>query len=114
MAPRSAHWKGAIVVFRSHANRPGWTRSDARGFTLVELLVVISIIALLIGLLLPALSKAREHARRSACASNLKQIGYAMFLYATENKDFVPREGKPHEFRGNGVYAYYYPWPRAF
>jgi len=98
-------------VFRSHANRP--CRSLARGFTLIELLVVISIIALLISLLLPALSTARESGRRSACMSNLKQIGYALHLYATENRDFVPREGQPHQSRGNGVFAYYYPWPRA-
>ncbi len=96
------------------ANRSHESRSGERGFTLIELLVVISIIALLISLLLPALGQAREHARRSACASNMKQIGYAMFLYATENKDFVPREGQPHMARGNGVFAYYYPWPRAF
>jgi prepilin-type N-terminal cleavage/methylation domain-containing protein len=53
----------------------------ARGFTLIELLVVIAIIAILVALLLPAVQQAREAARRSACKSNIKQIGVAMHNY---------------------------------
>ena len=61
-----------------------------RAFTLIELLVVVSIIALLIAILLPALSAAREGAKRIQCASNLHQIGIGYYTYATERKGHIP------------------------
>jgi len=65
-------------------------RRKLHGFTLVELLVVIGIIALLIGILLPTLGKARESARRTECLSNLRQVGVAFRFYALDNHDQVP------------------------
>jgi prepilin-type N-terminal cleavage/methylation domain-containing protein len=61
-----------------------------QAFTLVELLVVIGIIALLISILLPSLGKAREQAVRVQCASNMKSVGQALYMFANDNKGLLP------------------------
>lgn len=72
-------------------------RRRRRGFTLIELLVVIVIIALLLSVILPSLKKARQHAQKAACRSNLHHVGTAIHAYAHDFNDTIPfgPEGLP-------------------
>jgi len=77
------------------------SRRRTRGFTLVELLVVISIISLLIGISVPALSRARENARRAKCLSNVRQLRIALQLYADSHDGRVP----PRDYEAGAVWV---------
>lgn len=79
-------WTGAGVAGR----RTGWKTAGVRGFTLIEVLVVVAIIALLVAILLPALSAAREQARTAMCAVNMRTCHQALTLYAQSNRDSFP------------------------
>lgn len=91
----------AMTIYRIEARRASRirstrkkkidTRTTCEGFTLVELLVAISIIALLIAILLPVLTKAREVTQQAVCMSNMRQIGLGMFIYMNDHDGvFLP------------------------
>ena len=70
-------------------------------FTLIELLIVVSIIALLLAMLIPSLRRARDLAKLSVCATNLSQLGVAITVYAEQNRDRIPHSpacGGPFDF----------------
>jgi len=70
----------------------------SRGFTLVELIVVIAVIAILIALILPTLARSRERANTVKCAAQLRQIGQGIYNYATSNQGYVPMWSTTHVY----------------
>jgi len=75
---------------------------NERGFTLLELLVVIAVIAILASLLLPAMHLARQAANTSVCLNNLKHWGLATQMFAAENDDLLPEDGSPNDINQDG------------
>lgn len=90
----------------------GSFRRPLNGFTLIELLVVVAIIALLVSILVPAMVKARELAKQTVCASNLRQVGNTFHVYAQDNSSMLPHMSVNqwgHPFLGEW-YRFYYPY----
>src|SRR5439155_15313109 len=108
-----------FLALNSHLEASGGlvsqtTKKLRGGFTLVELLVVIGIIALLISILMPALTRARDQANRIKCMGHLRQILTGLIMYGAENKQALPYTnwggnyftGKPGDTKGTGGWLY--------
>lgn len=83
------------------------------GFTLIELLVVIAIIAILAAILFPVFASAREKARQTSCASNLKQLGLAFVQYNQDYDEFYPCNIGVGGYNGNGWAGSVFPYVKA-
>lgn len=98
--------KSRLTLPAPFFKRDAHLRKLHKGFTLIELLVVIAIIALLAAILFPVFARARENARKSSCANNLKQIGVGMIQYGQDYDDFMPAS-----VAFGGVAGSHYTWP---
>jgi prepilin-type N-terminal cleavage/methylation domain-containing protein/prepilin-type processing-associated H-X9-DG protein len=87
---------------------------EARGFTLLELLVVVAIIAVLVAILLPSLQKAREMARTTTCSTKLRSIGTAILMYANEFNDRCPPSYDPYTYFNQTVPTWGPTWAEYF
>ncbi len=102
------HWPAR----QRFGGRPN-TQAFGSAFTLIELLAVIAIIGILAALLLPALNRAKETSRRTACMSNLRQVNMSVRLYAEDHSDSLPVLPSPNPYP-NGVGAYYKELVKAY
>ena len=84
--------------------------TDKRGFTLIELLVVIGVIAVLAAILFPVFAKAREKARATSCASNMKQLGLGILQYSQDNDESMPNT---NTIWGGGWAGEIYPYVKS-
>jgi prepilin-type N-terminal cleavage/methylation domain-containing protein/prepilin-type processing-associated H-X9-DG protein len=89
-------WTGVEIPVKSRFRN--LKRAGKRGFTLIELLVVIAIIAILAAMLLPALSRAKQKAKRIVCVNHLKQLALATVVYVTDNENYYPSSNGPEKW----------------
>ncbi len=88
-----SRFKQELEYIRDAERRSGYNHSKynrCKAFTLIELLVVIAIIALLMGILMPALNRVRQHAKKIACTSNMRQMGIALITYLPDSQYRLP------------------------
>ena len=88
-------------------------KARSAGFTLIEVLVVISIIGILIGLTLPTVNAAREAGRRGQCANQVKQIGLALHQYLAVHRNFPPGAVLVPNYSDTEISGWYDPWGEA-